>query len=122
MTILIILIAILILAILLAVYSESFLPEIIGVMGAAITGFYLIFHLISWLSVEYSFNQWVLQRQAFVETLNESRKNGRELESAAIIQSVSAWNQDLAEKKYDNNTFLLGDYVDDRVADLKPIK
>lgn len=122
MTILLILLILIVGFSLIALKVEMIGLEIISMLIAACLGLYLIFHIISWSTSSYSYNKWVLERESFVETLKESRDNGRELESVAIIKEVAEWNKSLISNKYDNKTFLLGDYVDDRVETLKPIK
>jgi len=122
MTILLILLILIVGFSLIALKVEMIGLEIISMLIAACLGLYLIFHVILWSTSSYSYNKWVLERESFVETLKESRDNGRELESVAIIKEVAEWNKSLISNKYDNKTFLLGDYVDDRVETLKPIK
>lgn len=83
---------------------------------------WLILHTICWSLTAHTFNKLVVSRQSFVETLEESRKNGRELESAAILKEISGFNQRLASEKYNNQIWFLGQYVDDRIETLEPIK
>lgn len=96
--------------------------EGLGVVITIIFGIYLLVHVIRWSTATYSYNITVVERNSFVETLNDARNNKRELESAAILKEISEWNRYLAEAQYDNGTFLLGDYHDDRIMNLKPIR
>jgi len=95
------------------------------ILGAVITApvlIILILHVISVLLVPYNYNVFVEKRNSFEETLKDARQNGSDLERAAIIQNVSQWNIKLAEIKYNNTTFILSPYIDDRIMDLEPIK
>ncbi len=96
--------------------------DMIGFIISMISGIYLILHIVGWSVSSYSYNVFLVKRNAFVETLKEARKGKNQFEVAAITKDVSEWNQKLAEAKYDNNIFLLKDYVDDRVINLQPIK
>lgn len=51
-----------------------------------------------------------------------SRKINNNLESAAILKNVMDFNLLLSEMKYNNKTFIIGQYVDDRVDNIEPIK
>lgn len=82
----------------------------------------MIVHLGHFLTVNYRYEVFLSKRNAFELTLKNSRENGNELESAAIVKDVAKWNQKLAAAKYNNKTLFLGQYIDDRVEDLQPIK
>jgi hypothetical protein len=101
---------------------KSYDYEFLGVIIALIAGFYLIFHTLFCSLASYNYNKFVTKRQAFVETLQYARKNESKFELASITREVSEWNQQLASSKYDNNVFLLKDYVDDRISSLEPIR
>ena len=75
-----------------------------------------------WMVASYDYNVFVAKRNAFVETLAEARKNNNPIELAAITKDVSEWNQQLAASKYNLTVFMIKDYTDKRVADLKPIR
>jgi len=95
------------------------------ILGAVITTpvtIMLILHVICVLLAPYSYNVFVEKRNAFEQTLKDARQNGSDLERAAIIQNVSKWNIRLAEHKYNNTTFILSPYIDNRIMDLDPIK
>lgn len=79
-------------------------------------------HTICFLTVSYQFNKLIVKRESFVNSLEESRKNGRELESATILKEISDFNQELASDKYDNKIWFLGQYIDDRIETVQPIK
>ena len=97
------------------------LPSL-GFIIVIASALYLLIHVIEWSTAAYDYNLFVAKREAFIYTLSSARQSGNQIELAAIVQDISKWNQDLAEAKYDNSTFLLGDYVDDRIEQLKPIK
>lgn len=59
---------------------------------------------------------------AIESTLAQSRLNGNEYESAAIVKEVSEWNINLAEFKYNNQNWYIGQFIDDRFENLNPIK
>jgi len=97
--------------------------DILGIFITVIIGFFtLFFHIPALLLKDYDYNIFVVKRDAFESTLNETREMGRDLETAAILREVSEWNVKLAEKKYDNTTLILGQYIDDRIMNIKPIK
>ena len=96
--------------------------EFTGFCLTYIFGWVAIFHFAVLLFVKYDYEKFLNKRNAFQQTLIEARENGREIESAAILQNVAEWNIDLAEYQYDNTTWLLDQYIDDRIMSLKPIK
>ena len=96
--------------------------EALGVIICVIFVMWLFIHSISFFTVEYSYGLFVEKRNAFQKTLNESRRNGNEYETAAIVKEVAEWNVKLAEYKYDNKTLYFDQYIDDRVELLEPIK
>ena len=99
-------------------YDYEFLVAILCVCS----GLYLLIHLLLWSLASYEYNKFVTKRKAFVETLQYARKNESKFELASITKEVSEWNQRLESSKYDNNVFLLKDYIDDRVMYLAPIR
>ena len=96
--------------------------DILGVAIVLIFGIWLIVHTLCILTVSYSYERFVVKREAFVKTLNSSRENGNQYETAAIVKEVAEWNTKLAEYKYDNKTFWFDQFIDDRVEDLEPIQ
>lgn len=96
--------------------------EIIGIIVNTLTIMYLIVHLISWSLASYDYNLFVTKREAFVQTLEQCRKEHDNIELAAISKNIAQWNEDLAERKYNLKVFILKDYVDERTENLKPIK
>lgn len=116
----IILVVVVIIGILVAIKSYDY--DILGGIIAFIFGLWLIIQLVSLLTVSYYYELFVVKRAAFEKTLNNARENGNEYETAAIVKEVAEWNTSLAEKKYDNKNWFLGQYEDDRVETLEPIK
>jgi len=102
-------------------YNENWIFGV-GTILTFTFGVYLVIHLIGFLLASYSYEKLVVKRTSFEQTLNDSRRNGNEYETAAIVKDVAEFNMSLASDKYDNNVFLLKDYVDDRVMLLEPIK
>lgn len=94
----------------------------LGFTMGLISGILLLFHIGAVSLVTYDYEMFVEKRNAFEQTLKDSRENGNDLERAAIMQNVSEWNVQLASQKYRNTTFLLDTYIDDRIMDLEPIK
>lgn len=94
----------------------------LGSIIALLSFLYLILHTLIWSVAGYNYNKFVTKRKAFIETLEYARKNESKFELASITREVSEWNQQLASLKYDNNVFLLKDYVDDRILSLEPIR
>lgn len=93
-----------------------------GFIMILIFGIWLVIHTIAFFTVEYNYELFVEKRNAFEQTLYESRKNGNEYETAAIVKEVAKWNEKLAEYKFDNKTLFFDQYIDDRIETLKPIK
>lgn len=116
----IILLALTVLGIITGIKSYNY--DFWGIIMAFIFGIWLLIHLISILTMGYYHELFVVKRDAFEQTLNHARINGNKYETAAIVERVADWNTVLAESKFDNNNWFLGQYIDDRVEDLKPIK
>ena len=95
---------------------------IYGILGITCLAFYLFFHSLSYFTVEYSYEKFVMERNSFEETLKTSRESNHEYETAAIVKEIVIWNQRLSEKKFDNKSLLFDQYIDDRFEDLEPIK
>lgn len=91
-------------------------------ISTAIIGIWLLGHTISILTASYSYEMFVVKRDAFESTLNNARKNGNEYETAAIVKSVAEWNIYLAMAKYENKTLYFDQFIDDRIEGLEPIK
>lgn len=96
--------------------------NLLGIILASIFGLFLVLHLSFWSQASYNYNILSVQRDTFVQTLEDARKNGYEYETATIAKDILSWNITLAEYKYNNSTLLLSDYVDDRIETLEPIK
>lgn len=89
---------------------------------AILFGCFLFFHLLFCIGIGYDYRQLETKRMSMQKTLDEARVNGRELEAASILRDVTTFNAELASLKLKNSTFLLGQYVDDRVDTLQPIQ
>ena len=96
--------------------------DLLGILITCICGIWLILHISFWASSSYTYRFFVEKRNAFEQTLNVARESGNEYETAAIIKEVTQWNIQLAGYKFNNNTFYIGQYVDDRFELLEPIK
>jgi len=96
--------------------------EVLGAFMSTVFGLWLLIHSICLLTVSYGFEMFVVKRTAFAKTLNDSRKNGNDYETAAIVKEVAEWNVKLAEYKYDNTTLYFDQFIDDRIDTLEPIE
>jgi heme/copper-type cytochrome/quinol oxidase subunit 2 len=96
--------------------------EVASLVGIILSAIVLIVHIICLFSVKYDYGQFEAKRNAFEMTLNEARETGNQMEAASILRDVAQWNSELASRQYDNSTFVLGVYTDDRIETLKPIK
>jgi hypothetical protein len=96
--------------------------EVLGMVITFLFGSWLIIHTICILTVSYGYKMFVVKRDAFEKTLNDSRKNGNDFETAAIVKDVAEWNVKLAEYKYDNTTLYFDQFIDDRIDTLEPIE
>lgn len=104
------------------IFKKSYDYEMLGLIIVTLSGIYLLLHLLMWMVASYEYNLFLAKRNAFVETLAEARKNNNTIELAAITGDVSEWNQQLAASKYNLTVFMIKDYTDKRVAELKPIR
>lgn len=102
-------------------YSRD-VQDLLGVLLIIGSSVFLLVHLLAWSLVGYEYEKFAARRNAFNQTLQESRKSGNQYETAAIVKEVAGWNVELATEKYNNSTLFLDQYVDDRIEDLKPIK
>ncbi len=119
MELFIILSTLIILGVILA--RKSYDCEFFGVVVVIISGMYLIIHSVLWSTSSYTYEKFVVERESLVETLEYTRENNNQIELASVTLSIIKFNKELASAKYDNDIFLLKDYIDDRVKDLKPI-
>ena len=103
-----------------AIKSYDF--DILGVVMALVCVFWILIHSLVFFTQGYYYGLFVEKRQAFEQTLNNARENGNDYETAAIVKEVAIWNVSLAEKKYDNKNWYLGQFEDDRIEDLEPIE
>jgi hypothetical protein len=104
------------------IVKKSYNYDFLGFIICVFSGIYLLMHILLWSTSSYQFHKFVTKRKAFVETLEYARKNESQFELASITREVSKWNKELASLKYDNNVFILKDYIDDRVMSLEPIR
>ena len=93
-----------------------------GAVLVLLVSLFLTGHLFVFLPKSYFYGKWIAERDSFEMTLKEVRQNGSEIERAAITKEVSEWNRKLASAKYRNSHWFFGQYVDDRVETLEPIK
>ena len=104
----------------LLLYKDDY--EGLGILSLIFGGFFLLTHLLFYLHARYNYELFVEKRNAFEQTLNESRESSNKYENAAIVKEVAAWNQELAKSKYQNKTIFFDQYIDDRIESLEPIK
>ncbi len=93
----------------------------LGIIMCSISGLWLIIHTFCLGLVSYEYGLFVEKRNAFEYTLQVSRENGNEYETAAIVKEVAQWNVKLAKYKYNNKTLYFDQYIDDRIEFLEPI-
>lgn len=103
-------------------YNKGWDYEIGGEFMISIFGLWSLLHSICLLTVSYGFEVFLVKRTAFEKTLNNSRKNGNDYETAAIVKEVAEWNVKLAEYKYENTTLYFDQFIDDRIDTLEPIE
>ena len=82
---------------------------------------FLMIHLPCWLCSSYKYEMHLVERNSFIESLNNARLNDNKLELAAISKDIFQYNKDLAVLQYENKG-LLDPYIDDKIMNLKPIK
>ena len=83
--------------------------------------------LLTVISVTLSFNQWKLEREAFVLTLNEARNRQNTdvnlIENATILSRICFYNEQLAAWKLRNGRIWHeGLFIPNAVNELEPIK
>lgn len=83
---------------------------------------YLIIHIIGISMAKIDYEQFLVKRNAFIETIDKARKNPNFIENTNLTEKVAEFNVTLAIKKHDNKIFLFKDYIDDRFEKLEPIK
>lgn len=99
----------------------NFVFSVFGTM-LAMTIAYMIVHVCLWATASYRYKCLVVEREVIAMTLEHARSSENNIELAAITKNLCEFNSKLAEEKLDNSVFLLKDYVDDRVMDIKPIQ
>jgi len=103
-------------------YNKGWDYEVGEAIMITFFGLWLSIHSICLLTASYGFEMFVVKRTAFEKTLNDSRKNGNDYETAAIVKEVAEWNVKLAQYKYDNTTLYFDQFIDDRIDTLEPIE
>lgn len=98
------------------------MDNIFTFLGTLFFGLWFIIHILIILTQGYYFELFVEKRNSFEMTLQNSREKGNDLEAAAIVKEVAEWNMKLAEDKFDNKHWYLGQFVDDRIETLNPIE
>lgn len=93
----------------------------LGIAICVVTGFYLVIHIMLWSTASYNYNQFVIKRAGFVNTLKLARESNEFGEIFSLQREVSEWNIELESYKYDNTVWMLKDYIDDRFDKLEPI-
>jgi preprotein translocase subunit SecF len=84
----------------------------------------LILFIVSLLVVltkGYEYNKFKHQKEAIEQTINYSRENNIN-ENYTVTEKIIEWNSELSKKQYQNTIWILDEYIDDRIMDLKPIK
>lgn len=105
-----------------ALFIELEFVETLSSITLVLSILFLVIHSLIYFPQSYAYNMIKLDRETFETSLNESRKNGNEFESAAILTEVIEFNSKLARKKYNNKNPFLGQYIDDRIENIKAIK
>jgi hypothetical protein len=93
-----------------------------GILMCYVFSLLLLIHIFIIAISPYEYGLFVEKRNAFEKTLKNARENGNQYETAAITKEVVKWNQELAQRKYDNKTIFFDQYIDDRIELLEPIK
>ncbi len=96
--------------------------DIFGFLIGFIFGIALIIHTIVTSTRSYQYDIFIQEKESFEETLKFSREFGNEYESATILKEVIEINATIKLNKWHNKNWFLGQYVDDRIEDLQPIK
>jgi hypothetical protein len=101
---------------------DTIAPYMLSSSGAFIAFIWMCINISVLLTLEYSYDQWVIQRNAFEISLNEARQQENNIELASLTREVTEWNIQLARNKFANEHWYFGMYVSDRVKELQPIK
>lgn len=64
----------------------------------------------------------LVKRNALISTLEEARYVESHFEKAGAISKVIMYNQELAERQYENTLWLFDPAVDDRFMELTPVQ
>lgn len=93
----------------------------LGILGS-IGVFIFIVHLFLSLTKGVDYNSLLNKRVSIINSLDKAREISNNLESAAILKEIIDFNTKIADAKYTNKTFFFGQYIDDRVEGIEPIK
>ncbi len=103
-------------------YYDNMTLTTIGFILSILFGIWFLVHIVGWSLASYEYNILLAEREAFSYSLKSARESGNEYESATITKQVYEWNAKLTKGKYNNTTFLLDDWYDDRIENIEPIK
>lgn len=87
-----------------------------------IVSVFFMFHVLFYHLQHLDYEMDRVKRETFQQTLNTSRELGNEYESATITKDVVEFNVSLARIKEKNTWRFIGQYIDDRYMNLKPIE
>jgi len=99
--------------------NETF--EFFGILITILSIIFLMIHIPIWSSSNYRYEMHIVERNSFIESLQNARENKNNIELASISKEIIEYNKKLAILKYENTGFL-DCYIDDRMLLLKPIK
>ena len=104
-------------------YKRDILPvSLVGSIIIVMLILFLIAHISEMSLKSYKYNVWIAKRNSFEQTLNDARKNSRDIEILSISRDIAKWNEDLAIIHVDLNHWFLHQYIDERFKNIKPIK
>lgn len=104
-----------------AILMRTWDYDVLGVFMVVIFGILLLLHVVGLSLKSYNYGKLIEERNSFEMTLQYSRENSNQYESAAIAKEVIEFNRKLTVMKYDNKTWLFNQYIDDRIQDVEPI-
>lgn len=93
-----------------------------GFILTAVFGLTLFIHCSIFFGKEHCYGLFLSKKNVLEVTLKQSRELGNKYETATIIKEVVQWNTKLAALKYENKSRFLGQYIDDRIETLEPIR
>jgi len=115
-------ITLLLLCILFAYLSDKYYEQMeVHLIFSVLFGVMFLFSLLVFSFRAYDYGEFVSERNAFCQTLENARESGNEIELAAISKDIAEWNSSLASKNFARTT-IFKEYTDPRFEDLEPIK